>query len=106
MAKIPDLLPTIYVSRRVRLSWHADIFGENIWGRRELVFLTFRGARRFLKFKNENGTFHSKILCTEDIGILITPIANSLYLHAKGTGLDNGASTTFAFRRGARPDEY
>ena len=104
LSHAPDCGPVVY-RERVSLSWHKDLFGELIWNRKELVPLCFDGAPRDLLFKSANGAFHTRIECSSNICVVVTPLANDIFLHSKEKGHTPHLSTTFAFRNGATPNE-
>ena len=94
----PDCLPTFYKNGRKQLSLHQDKFGEDYFGRRELVILLFEGVCRSLIIKR--GGFSRIIQCTPEVTVVLTPCANSLFWHGKLPSESRNSSTTFAFRRG------
>ena len=68
----PDCLPTFYRNGRKQLSLHQDKFGEDFFGRRELVILLFEGMHRNLIIKR--GKFSRIIKCTPEVTIVLTHV--------------------------------
>ena len=91
-----DCLLTSYRHGSDHLNFHADIFD----GRPELVILLFAGGVRDLLFRIVGKKRHFQtISCTPDLCVIITPLANTLFQHAKSrSSHDSSPSLSFAYR--------
>jgi hypothetical protein len=96
---VQDVLLTLYSEDTSHLNFHQDVFD----GKAELVILFFVGEERDLIVKAKSfGKFEKRISCSSDKCIVLTPLANTLLLHAKSTATtpDSELSLSIAFRNG------
>ena len=103
--KLNDCLLALYDKEGANLAAHCDKFGESYFGEREHVFLAFSGLPRTLAFQPmsqrasvENFLF--PVRCSDNITVELTPLTNTIFVHAKARSRDKGISYTFSWRRG------
>ena len=80
-------------------------FGESYFGEREHVLLAFSGLPRTLAFQPMSqrasvDNFLFPVKCSDNITVELTPLTNTIFVHAKARSRDKGISYTFSWRRG------
>ena len=96
---VQDVLLTLYSEDTSHLNFHQDVFDE----KPEMVILFFVGEERDLIVKAKSfGQFEKIISCSSNKCIILTPLANTLLLHAKSTATtpNSELSLSIAFRNG------
>ena len=103
----PEMLTSEYRKRRHNLSAHRDIALIEYLKKPEFVFLLFLGEKRLLRFTDSRSRphrFQETITCHESNLIVLTPLANKIFYHAKlkSKRTTNHHALTLAFRKGIR----
>ena len=96
MNRFRDCLLTLYRNGNDHLNFHSDIFD----GHPESVILFFAGVSRDLCFRIIGAKDHlMSIPCTSDLCVILTPLANILFQHAKSrSSRGSGPSLSLAYR--------
>lgn len=102
----PSVLTSEYRKICEYLSLHRDIALKKYLGRPEFVILFFLGGMRTLKVvpRARNSPFSRLIACESSKYVVLTPLANEIFLHGKMPGSDPNSAhaLTLAFRQTAR----
>ena len=103
--RLSDCLLALYDKAGANLAAHCDKFAESYFGEREHVLLAFSGLPRTLAFqpmsqRTSVDNFLFPVRCSDNITVELTPLTNSIFVHAKARSRENGISYTFSWRRG------
>ena len=98
LESLRECLVTLYARHKDHLNFHSDVFD----GSSECVVLFFIGEKRDLFFRISGTTATiATIKCTSDKCVIITPLANTVFEHAKGLCVgESGRSLSLAYRSG------
>jgi alkylated DNA repair dioxygenase AlkB len=95
MHQTKECLLTLYADEDSHLNFHSDLFNN----KPETVILFFIGGPRNLQFKTKSAKFSRSLKCDPNSCVILTPLANSIFLHAKSTALsDYHLSLSIAYR--------
>jgi len=103
--RLSDCLLALYDKEGANLAAHCDKFAESYFGEREHVLLAFSGLPRTLAFqpmsqRTSVDNFLFPVRCSDNITVELTPLTNSIFVHAKARSREKGISYTFSWRRG------
>ena len=105
MLPLHECLPAVYNKPNHRLRWHQDNEGRAYHQMAEALAFIFAGEPRRLNFKPVFSMYPRlemiySLKCTKNFIVLVTPLANELFLHSKARSNCETPSITLAWRRG------